>query len=157
MSEQTTIESDPTVPMVRIVREFDASPEKVFRAHLEPELLVQWLGPDDLEMTVEHFDARTGGSYRYVHQRAEERYGFFGSFHDIRPHETIIQTFCWDGMPDAVALERLDLEDLGGRRTRLIARSLVDSFEGRDAFVASGMETGVVQGYNKLDGVLSRL
>ena len=155
MTHQTTIESDPKVPMVRIVREFDAPPEKVFRAHMDPELLVQWLGPRDLEMTVEHFDARTGGSYRYVHRRGDDEFGFFGSFHEVRPNETIIQTFCWDGMPDGVALERLDLEDLGDGRTRLVATSLVDSFEGRDAFVASGMESGVVQGYEKLDEVLA--
>ena len=155
-TNQTTIESDPRVPMVRITREFDAPPEKVFRAHTDPELLKQWLGPRDLEMTVEHFDARTGGSYRYVHRRGDDAYGFFGSFHEIRPNETIIQTFCWDGMPDGVALERLDLEDLGDGRTRLVATSLVDSFEGRDAFVAGGMESGVLQGYEKLDELLER-
>ena len=157
MTDKTTIESDPKVPLVRIVREFDAPPEKVFRAHTEPDLVAQWLGPDDLEMTVEYFDARTGGAYRYVHRRGDEEYCFFGSFHEVRPNETIIQTFCWEGMPDGVALERLDLEDIGDGRTRLVATSLVDSFEGRDAFVASGMETGVTQGYQKLDALLTRM
>ena len=157
MTDKTTIEADPKVPLVRIVREFDAPPEKVFRAHTEPDLVAQWLGPDDLEMTVEYFDARTGGAYRYVHRRGDEEYCFFGSFHEVRPNETIIQTFCWEGMPDGVALERLDLEDIGDARTRLVATSLVDSFEGRDAFVASGMETGVTQGYQKLDALLTRM
>ena len=157
MTDKTTIESDSKVPLVRIVREFDAPPEKVFRAHTEPDLVAQWLGPADLEMTVEYFDARTGGAYRYVHRRGDEEYCFFGSFHEVRPNETIIQTFCWEGMPDGVALERLDLEDIGDGRTRLVATSLVDSFEGRDAFVASGMETGVTQGYQKLDALLTRM
>jgi uncharacterized protein YndB with AHSA1/START domain len=151
----TSIELDPKVPMVRITREFDAPPEKVFRAHVDPDLLAQWLGPRDLVMTVDHFDARTGGSYRYVHRRGDDEFGFFGSFHEIRPNETIVQTFVWEGMPDSVALERLDLEDLGDGRTRLVATSLVDTFEGRDAFVASGMESGVVQGYEKLDELLA--
>ena len=48
------------------------------------------------------------------------------------------------------------LEDLGDGRTRLVATSLVDSFEGRDAFVASGMETGVREGYERLDELLAR-
>ena len=152
----TSIESDPKVPLVRITREFDAPPEKVFRAHLDPELLVQWLGPRDLVMTIDHFDPRTGGSYRYIHRRGDDEFGFFGSFHEIRPNETIVQTFCWEGMRDGVALERLDLEDLGDGRTRLVATSLVDSFEGRDAFVSSGMESGVVQGYERLDELLER-
>jgi uncharacterized protein YndB with AHSA1/START domain len=154
---ETTIESDPTVPLVRIVREFDAPPEKVFRAHTDPDLIAQWLGPRDLEMTVDHYDCRTGGSYRYVHKRGDEEYGFHGSFHEVRPSELIVQTFTFEGVPDGVALEKLVLEDLGNGRTRLTATSLVDSFEGRDAFVASGMETGVVEGYERLDEVLATL
>jgi uncharacterized protein YndB with AHSA1/START domain len=54
-----------------------------------------------------------------------------------------------------VSLERLVFEDLGGGRTRLVATSLVDSFEARDAFVASGMEHGVREGYEQLDELLS--
>ena len=156
-THETTIESDPEVPLVRIVREFDAPPEKVFRAHTDPELVVQWLGPRDLEMVVDHYDCRTGGSYRYIHKRGDEEYGFHGSFHEVRPSELIVQTFTFEGFPDGVALEKLVLEDIGGGRTRLTATSLVDSFEGRDAFVASGMETGVVQGYERLDEVLARM
>ena len=153
---ETEIESDPKVPLVRITREFDAPPDKVFRAHTDPELLVQWLGPRDLTMEVDHFDCRTGGSYRYLHRRGGEEYGFHGCFHEVRPSELIVQTFTYEGEPDGVALERLVLEDLGDGRTRLVATSLVDSFEGRDAFVASGMETGVREGYERLDEVLAR-
>ena len=154
---ETRIESDPTVPLVRIVREFDASPDKVFRAHTDPELVVQWLGPRDLEMTIDHYDCRTGGSYRYLHRRGDEEYGFHGSFHEVRPSELIVQTFTFEGFPDGVALEKLVLEDLGNGRTRLTATSLVDTFEGRDAFVASGMGTGVIEGYERLDEVLAKL
>ena len=64
---ETQIVADPDVPLVRITREFDAPVEKVFRAHTDPDLLVRWLGPRDLTMTIDHFDCRTGGSYRYVH------------------------------------------------------------------------------------------
>ena len=152
---ETQIVVDPEVPLVRIVREFDAPREKVFRAHTDPELLVQWLGPSDLEMRVDRFDCRTGGSYRYVHSRDGVEFGFHGSFHEVRPNELIVQTFTFEGMPDGVALEKLILEDLGGGRTRLVATSLVDSFADRDAFVASGMETGVVEGYEKLDELLA--
>ena len=67
-----------------------------------------------------------------------------------------MQTFTFEGVPDGVALERLTFEDLGNGRTRLVATSLVDSFEDRDAFVASGMEDGVIQGYERLDDLLVR-
>ena len=155
-THQTQIVSDPDVPMVRITREFDAPPSKVFRAHTDPELLVQWLGPRDIEMRVESYDCHTGGSYRYVHGRGADEYGFHGSFHEVRPDELIVQTFTFEGMPDGVALEKLVLEDIGEGRTRLTATSLVDSFADRDAFVASGMESGVVQGYERLDELLAR-
>jgi uncharacterized protein YndB with AHSA1/START domain len=155
-THETQIIADPDVPLVRIIREFDAPPEKVFRAHTDPELVVQWQGPNGMEARVDHFDCRTGGSYRYVHTQDGVDYGFHGCFHEVRPNEVIVQTFTFEGVPDGVALERLVLEDLGGGRTRLTATSLVDSFEGRDAFLASGMEVGVREGYERLDAILAR-
>jgi uncharacterized protein YndB with AHSA1/START domain len=154
-THETTIEVDERVPLVRITREFDAPPEQVFRAHVDPDLLVQWNGPRDLTTTIEHYDCRTGGSYRYVMTRDDFEGWFHGSFHEVRENELIVQTFTFEGVPDAVALERLVLEDLGDGRTRLVGTSLVDSFEERDAFVASGMETGVREGYERLDEVLA--
>jgi len=155
-AREAQIVADPGVPLVRITREFDAPPAKVFRAHTDPELVVQWQGPIGVESRVEHYDCRTGGSYRYVHTHDGEEYWFHGSFHEVRPAELIVQTFTFEGMPDDVALEKLVLEELPGGRTRLTATSLVDSFEGRDAFLASGMETGVQEGYQRLDALLAR-
>lgn len=154
-TKETEIFVDPKVPAVRITREFDAPPEKVFRAHTDPDLVAQWLGPRSHEMRIDHFDCRTGGSYRYVHISDGNEFAFNGCFHQVRPSELIIQTFEFEGMPDGVALERLELEDLGNGRTRLTATSLVDSFEARDAFVASGMEEGIVQSYERLDELLA--
>ena len=155
-THETEITADPDVPLVRIIREFDAAPAKVFRAHTDPELVVQWLGPRRHEMRIDHYDCRTGGSYRYLHVSDGNEFGFHGCFHEVRPSELIVQTFTYEGVPDGVALERLVLEDLGGGRTRLTATSLVDSFEARDAFIASGMETGVREGYERLDALLAQ-
>jgi len=66
-----------------------------------------------------------------------------------------VQTFTFYGDPDGVALETLWFEDLGDGRTRLRTQSLVDSFENRDAWLRSGMDTGVDQGYAKLDRMLA--
>ena len=154
-ADETEIIVDPDVPMVRIIREFDAPPDKVFRAHTDPELVRQWLGPRRHEMIIDHWDCRTGGSYRYVHASDGNEFGFHGCFHDVAPNR-IVQTFTFEGFPEQVALETLVLEDLGGGRTRLVAQSLVDSFEARDGFVASGMEGGVREGYERLDELLAR-
>jgi uncharacterized protein YndB with AHSA1/START domain len=155
-THETEIFVDPKVPLVRFVREFDAPADKVFRAHVDPELIVQWLGPRRQEMRVETWDCRNGGEYRYVHTSDGNEYWFRGCFHEIRPNELLVQTFTFEGMPDGVALERMTFEDIGDGRSRLVATALVDSFEDRDAFVASGVEGGAREGYEKLDELLAR-
>jgi uncharacterized protein YndB with AHSA1/START domain len=154
-THETEIVVDPKVPLVRITREFDAPPAKVFRAHVDPDLVVRWLGPAKYEMRIERFDCRTGGAYRYIHACEGVEHAFHGCFHEVRESELIVQTFTWEGDPDEVALERLVFEDTGDGRCRLTSTSLVDSFEGRDAFVASGMDTGVREGYERLDALLA--
>lgn len=154
-TREAEIEVPADLPLVRITREFDFPAEKVFRAHADPELYARWVGPRSVEMTIDHFDCRTGGSYRYVHTAGGVEHGFFGAFHEVRPGALIVQTFTYEGFPDGVSLERMEFEDLGDGRSRLVATSLVDSIEGRDAFVASGMTTGVQEGYQKLDELLA--
>ncbi len=82
-THETQIIADPDVPLVRIIREFDAPPEKVFRAHTDPDLFVQWNGPNGYEMRIDHFDCRTGGSYRYVLAGDGFEGGFRGCFHEV--------------------------------------------------------------------------
>jgi uncharacterized protein YndB with AHSA1/START domain len=155
-THETTIEADPNVPTIRITRDFDAPPEKVFKAWVDPDLIVRWLGPKSTDMRLDQWEARTGGNYRYAALRnGEEIAAFYGSFHEVRPSERLVQTFTWEGMPDGVSLETMTFEDLGDGRTRLIGLSVVDSFEGRDAIMASGMEVGVLEGYEKLDALLA--
>lgn len=151
---EATITADPTVPIIRITRDFAATPAQLFRAHTDPELFARWIGPDSLSTKIDYWDARTGGSWRWVSTSDGQEHGFRGCFHEVRA-DRIVQTFTWEGMPDGVALETLTFEDLGGGRTRLHAQSLVDSFEGRDAWLSSGMESGVNDGYAKLDAMLA--
>lgn len=152
--KEAIIEADPKVPIIRITRDFAATPEQLFRAHTDPELFAKWVGPDAVSTRIEHWDARTGGSWRYVSVSDGTDYGFFGSFHEVRP-DRIVQTFTFEGMPDAVALETLWFEDRGDGHTRLRTQSLVDSFEGRDAWLRSDMEVGVKEGYAKLQKMIN--
>ena len=153
---ETVIEADQKLPVIRMERDFAATPEQLFRAHTDPELFARWVGPDALTTRIEHWDARTGGSWRYVSVHDGNEYAFHGCFHEVSPGR-IVQTFTFDGDPDGVALETLWFEDLGDGRTRLHAQSLVDSFEDRDQWLASGMETGVDEGYAKLDALIAEL
>lgn len=155
-AREATITADEKLPIIRITRDFDATPAQLMRAHLDPELFVRWVGPDGMDTTVDVWDVRDGGSWRYVAGRDGEEFGFRGCFHRIG-EDTIVQTFTWEGMPEEVSLETLRFELLDDGRTRLHAQSLCDSFEGRDAWLRSGMEVGVNQGYAKLDAVVSHL
>lgn len=154
-TRETAITADPTVPTILITREFDAPVENVFRAHVDPELVRRWLGPRGLAMEIHRFDCETGGSYRYTHRDDDGEYAFFGSFHEVRPNERIVQTFTFEGVPDAVSLETLTFVDLGDGRTRLEGLSVYDSMEARDAMLSSGMDVGVREGYEQLDELLA--
>ncbi|GAB89430.1 SRPBCC family protein [Gordonia rhizosphera] len=151
---EAVIEADREVPIIRITRDFRATPAQLMKAHTDPELFVRWVGPDSISSRIVDWDARDGGSWRYVSSRGDEEFGFRGCFHTVSD-EKIVQTFTFEGMPDHVALETLWFTDLGDGMTRLHAQSLCDSFADRDGWLASGMETGVNEGYAKLDGLLS--
>jgi uncharacterized protein YndB with AHSA1/START domain len=150
------IEADAHVPLIRITRDFVATAEQLFRAHTDPALFARWVGPNDISTVIEHWDCRTGGSWAFSNGRGEESYRFHGCFHEISPTR-LVQTFTFDGWPDGVSLETLTFTDLGDGRTRLHAQSLVDSFEVRDQWLASGMDVGVNDGYAKLDTLLSQV
>ena len=153
-SDEATIEADPTLPIIRITRDFAATPEQLMRAHTDPDLFAQWVGPNGMETRIVEWDARDGGAWRYVAGVEGEEYGFRGCFHRVGD-DVIVQTFTFEGMPEDVALETVRFEDIGDGLTRLHAQSLCDSFEGRDAWLRSGMEVGVNDGYAKLDQLVA--
>ena len=139
------------VPWIDFTREFDAPVAAVFDAHRDPELVKQWLGPRGYVMEVDRWDFRSGGGYRYVHKTDHGEFGFHGTFHTVRDNDLAIQTFEFEGAPDEVAIEFMRFVDLGNGRCRLEGRSIGRTVEGRDAMVASGMETGMREGYERLD------
>jgi uncharacterized protein YndB with AHSA1/START domain len=153
--DQAAIEADPDVPMIHIHRDFAATPAQLFAAHTDPDLISRWIGPAGSTSEVLVWEPTDNGRWRYsVTDRNGVAQFFRGSFHTVSPTK-IVQTFTWEGMPDGVALETVTFEDLGDGRTRLHARSLCDSFEDRDAWLRSGMEVGVNDGYAALDRLLA--
>ena len=143
-------------PALRISRRYPASCEKVWRAWTEPELLKQWLGPAKYDMDIESWDVRDGGRWRYVHRGPEGEFGFHGVFHGEPSPDAFVQTFEFEGAPGHVSLERLTLEERNGR-TIARTHSTFQSVEARDAMIASGMESGMNEGFDRLDDLLARL
>jgi len=159
MANKTTITAEPNKQELFIIREFEAPRELVFRAYTEADLYEQWVGPDDLTMTVEKMDAFDGGSYRFLHERDGHVYAFHGVYHEVLAPERIIGTFEFDGLPETghVIMGTTKFEDLGGGRSRIVHQSVFQSVSDRDGMIQSGMERGVTQGYDKLDNMLARL
>jgi uncharacterized protein YndB with AHSA1/START domain len=155
MTNSLTLSVPEGVPFIDFTRDFDAPVEAVFRAHRDPTLVAQWLGPNGYEMTVEEYDFRTGGRYRYLHHDPKGGdYWFNGVFHVVRENEFAIQTFEFEGFPDVVSIESLRFEDLGDGRTRLSGHAVYPTQEARDGMVESGMETGMSQGYERLESII---
>ena len=153
----TRIIAEPGVPFIDMTREFAASRDLLFRAHTDPELLVQWLGPRRLTMRVDRFELRDGGTWRYTHRDADgAEFGFHGVFHGTPSPESILQTFEFEGAPGHVSLDSLTFEERGAR-TLVRIHSVHQSVEARDAMIQSGMEGGLNEGYERLDELVARL
>jgi uncharacterized protein YndB with AHSA1/START domain len=144
----------PGQPLVRIETGFDAPLDLVVRAHLDPELVTQWLGPRGVETIIELFEVRDGGRWRYVHRDADGDLLFHGVFHGTPSADGIVQTFQYEGaLP---SLQAITFEEREGRTiVRMTAAYL--SVEERDAMVEAGMASGVNEGYARLDELLGGL
>jgi uncharacterized protein YndB with AHSA1/START domain len=154
----TQVVAEPGVPQIIITREFAAPRELLFRAYTEPDLLVQWLGPRQMTMTIDHFEVRHGGTWRYVHRDTNgTEFGFRGVFHGTPSPDGIVQTFEFEGAPGHVSLETVTFEALDGQRTRVSMNSIYQSVAARDAMIQSGMEHGVSEGFDRLETLLAQL
>ncbi|MEI9910498.1 MAG: SRPBCC family protein [Bacteroidota bacterium] len=159
MSNQTKIIAEPGKQEFFIEREFDAPRELVFKAFSDPDLLIQWIGPDRLKMEIEKYDNRSGGAYRFVHYDEKgNKYGFNGVMHEVLEPERMIRTFEFEGLPERghVSLETATFVALPDERTLLKIQSVFKSVADRDGMIGSGMEGGMNEGFVKLEKLLAR-
>jgi uncharacterized protein YndB with AHSA1/START domain len=157
---ETLITAEPGKVNVTITREFDYPRELVFKAFTDPQLFVAWHGPRRLSMTLETFEPRNGGSWRYISKDQEgNEYGFHGVYHDVTVPERIIQTFEFEGLPESghVKLDTARFEVLPGDRTRVVTVSVFQSVEDRDGMMHSGMEKGMNESYERLNEALEQI
>jgi uncharacterized protein YndB with AHSA1/START domain len=83
---------------VRIERTLRAPPERVFRAFLEPELLRQWIAPDDLTIDRLTVNPRVGGRLEVWHSRDGMSTGKFdGYFLKIDPPRELVYSWAFVG------------------------------------------------------------
>lgn len=153
---KTTITAEKGKQEIFIEREFEAPRELVFQAFTEAEYLVKWQCPNNMDMKIDYLDNRSGGSYRFVSWiigQEKQQFCFNGVLHEVTAPERLIRTFEFEGLPERghVSIEFLTLEELPGDRTKLKIQTVFKSVADRDGMVASGMESGMNEGFSKLD------
>jgi uncharacterized protein YndB with AHSA1/START domain len=142
---------------IRVERVFAAPRERVFAVYTDPELIPEWFGPHGGTTIVDRMEVRPGGAWRFVHRDPDgSETAFRGTYREVTPPERIVQTFEWEGMPGHVSVETATFEDLGDR-TKVTTVALYHTTEERDGMLASGMEKGLNETYERLDEVLARL
>ncbi len=142
----------PSPREILISRVFDAPRRRVFQAHVDAKAMEEWWGPREYTTKVVTWDLRKGGSWRIVQRTPDgTEHGFHGVFREIAPPERLGWTFEYEGTPGHVVTQDIAFEDLRGGKTKLTVRASFANPEDRDAMLASGMEWGMRQSYERLD------
>src|SRR5688500_7975515 len=85
-----------------VVREFDAPREMVFKAVEDPDIVVQFWGPESVQMNIDYYHFKSGGSYRYTNtdEKGTELCAFSGVIHEVTTPERVIQTSEFESLPE---------------------------------------------------------
>jgi uncharacterized protein YndB with AHSA1/START domain len=83
---------------VRLHRVLRATPERVYRAFLDPEAMAKWLPPHGFTGKVHHLEAKVGGTYRmsFTNFTSGKSQYFGGTYLELRPNELIRHTDKFD-------------------------------------------------------------
>jgi uncharacterized protein YndB with AHSA1/START domain len=157
MTYPTEITATAGLPFLDVVREFDAPVEAVFRAHTDANLYARWTGPRRMQLDNVEINPIPGGRWGFVFRPSADSptpFSFSGVFHTVESNSRIVQTFEFNMAPGQVGISATTFTDLGGR-TRLAIHEVYPSVEARDGALASGMEYGIKEGYERLDEVLA--
>jgi uncharacterized protein YndB with AHSA1/START domain len=151
-----TVFSTPSDREVAWTRSFAAPRERVFRAFTEPEHVQRWmLGPDGWTMPICEMDLRVGGEWRYVWRNGDgDEFALQGVFREIERPARIVYTESMMGSSEA--LQTIVLTEEGGITT-MVSSLLYGSRAERDAAIATGMEKGASQSYDRLAEIVADL
>lgn len=144
--------------LIVMTRTFAAPRILVWKVMTEPQHIPHWWGWSKAVTTVEKLDVRPGGTWRFAQKMPDGRQLVFkGTYLEVLPPEKLVNTFGMEGMyEDKLIVEEHRLEEIGGR-TVLTSTSRLDTIADRDAFVATGMEGGARESYNRMDAYLGTL
>lgn len=150
----------PADTQILVTREFDAPRRLVWRAYTEPDLIKRWWAGLRGNVTSVEVDLRVGGHWRYVMQaNGGFEVAFHGEYREIAPHERLVNTEAYEGIPDPDGNAALVTTTLVEKEDRTFMEVLIEARDkdGRDAIINSGMEAGMQESYDALEQVASTL
>ena len=136
------------------IRQFDAPIALVFDVLTKPEHVRHWFAPFEDKMTVCSMDLRVGGDYHLVFVTPDgKECSFRGTYLEVEPPTRIVQTWLFEGWPDAHAVETVELREANGVTTMTNTLSFRDK-AGRDHMTTFD---GQEDSWDKMEDVLSSL
>jgi uncharacterized protein YndB with AHSA1/START domain len=139
-------------------RIFNAPREMVWKVYTDPELLPKWWGPRTTTTIVDKMDVQPGGLWRYIHQNNDgNEYGFNGVYQEVVAPERLSYTFEFEPMAGHICVETITFEALPNGKTKITARTTFDTLEDLEAVLQSGMESGAVETWDRLEELLAKV
>ncbi|MEO3430575.1 SRPBCC family protein [Pelagibius sp. CAU 1746] len=140
---------------VHFERVFEAPREAVFAALTQADKVKAWMGPRGCRLVVCDIDLTVGGAYRYVMSTPDGgEMGWGGVYREIDAPRHLVHTESFDDWPTMESVITTELSERGGK-TVFFAKIRYASRETRDAVLASGMEHGAAESYDRLAELLA--
>jgi uncharacterized protein YndB with AHSA1/START domain len=128
----TAVIEYPSELEILTTREFEAPIGLVFDVLTEPEHVRHWFAPFEDTMTVCEIDLRVGGTYHMVFVTDDgTECSFRGTYMEIERPDRLVDTWLFEGWPDAEAVETVELQETNGVTTARMNLAFRDQ-AGRD-------------------------
>jgi uncharacterized protein YndB with AHSA1/START domain len=144
---------------LEITREFDLPVELVFNAHVEPELLAQWMSNPYSTAKVLKFEGKKHGSYQLESTDAQGKVVFRsnGVIHELDTNKKMTRTFEMENAPFGVQLEVYEFEPLTADTSKLTMHVIYESGEKRDQVLKLPFSQGLNMAHDRLEEILIAL
>ena len=154
MELKTKVHAEEGKQEILITREFDLPVELLFKAHVTPEIVEQWMGTKVLKL-----ECKQHGSYQFetCDRQGKVVLRTNGTIHECVPNEKITRTFKMEDTPFAVQLDFFEFEKLTDSTSKLTIHMVFKSVMYRDQILQMPFAIGLNMAHNHLQEVVSRL
>src|SRR5215472_19173589 len=153
MELKTKIHAEDGKQELVITREFDLPLELLFRAHVEPGIVEQWMGTRVLKL-----ESKSHGSYQFETTDPKgNKHRFNGVIHEFSQNRKITRTFEMENTPFGVQLEFLEFEKLTDDTSKLSMHVVYRSVALRDQLLQLPFAQGINWAHNRLQEVAGKL